>query len=303
MKTQTILICLITFHFANPSIAQTIDPESEWRVNYSRIDVTRDWYYTYKYYRDFIDGDTLLNNIEYHKIYYSGYTYQGWIGYPGWYSYYDHSFHGYLREENNRWYIFYENQDMLMFDFTLETGDTLNGFLASSSPYDIIVYDVDSIIIDGDYKKQLQLSMGGLINAAYLIEGIGSTTGLFAPIYQFEFSEQLVCYARNGISLWGASTEICDLTVSVNENQENEGSCSVFPNPAKDFLILTIPDGYGEVAFTIIDIVGGIVYKNSFESPSINKINLTSCHSGIYLAISESKGLRQVVKFIINKTT
>lgn len=299
MKTQNIFSALLVLLASFTIQAQTIDPSSEWRADYSKVDVGSEWYCTNEYYRDFIDGDTIFNSKEYYKIYHSGYIYQGWCGYPGSYYYYDHSLHGYLREENDKWYIFYQNQDMLMFDFTLETGDTLKGFQTLYCPYDITVYSVDSIIIDGDYKKRLQLRCGGLINAAYLIEGIGSTTGLWAPIYQFEWSEQLVCYARNGISLWGLPTEECDLAVNVNENDEKLPSYSIVPNPAKDFSTVIIPSGIGKVTFTLIDIMGRIVSQESFNSPSINKIQLSSYNSGIYIGILEAKGLRQTVKLTI----
>lgn len=299
MKTQNFLFAVLLLLISFSIQAQTIDPASEWRVNYSRIDVGSEWYFTYKYYKDFIDGDTIFNSNEYYKIYQSGYTYEGWYGYPGWYSYYEHSLHGYLREDNNKWYIFYQNQDMLMFDFTLETGDTLKGFQALYCPYDITVYSVDSIIIDGDYKKRLQLCYNGWTNAAYLIEGIGATTGLWAPIYQFEWDEHLVCYARDGISLWGLPTEQCNLAVNINENDEKRPSCSIVPNPAKDFSTVIIPAGIGKVTFTLIDMMGSIVNRQSFDSPSINKIHLSPYNSGIYLAIFEAKSLNQSIKLIL----
>lgn len=299
MKTQNFLSALLLLLASFTIQAQTIDPASEWRADYSRVDVGSEWYCFNEYYKDFIDGDTILNSKEYYKIYHSGYTYQGWCGYPGSYYYYDHSLHGYLREENDKWYIFYQNQDMLMFDFTLETGDTLNGFQADHCPYDITVYGVDSIIIDGDYKKRLQLCYNGWINAAYLIEGIGSTTGLWAPIYQFEWSEQLVCYARNGISLWGASTEECDLAVKINENQGDKNPCIISPNPCKDFIMLSIPPKFEKVEITLINLHGGIVYQDSFIGPSSNKIKVNDFPAGLYLAIIESKGLRQTTKLII----
>jgi hypothetical protein len=299
MKTQDFLIALLLLLISFSTQAQTIDPASEWRTDYSRVEVGSEWYCFNEYYKDFIDGDTILNSKEYYKIYHSGYTYQGWCGYPGSYYYYEHSLHGYLREENDKWYIFYENQDMLMFDFTLETGDTLKGFQAYYCPYDIIVYSVDSIIIDGDYKKRLQLSCGGLINAAYLIEEIGATTGLWAPIYQFEWDEHLVCYARDGISLWGLPTEQCNLAVNINENDEKLLSCSIIPNPAGNFAMVTIPLSMGKVTFTLVDLMGRIVNQQIFESPSTNKIELSPYNSGIYLGIIEVKGLRQAVKLII----
>jgi hypothetical protein len=135
--------------------------------------------------------------------------------------------------------------------------------------------------------------------AEYIIEGIGATSGLFENMWFFEWGSELICFAKEGNSLWGSSTEECDLAVNVNEDQVNTSPILVYPNPAEDFTMISISSGLENVTFKLIDLVGGIVYQGSFESPSTNKIKLTSCHSGIYLAIIESKGLRQSVKLII----
>jgi hypothetical protein len=295
MKTQNFLPALLMLLVSLTIQAQTIDPGSEWRVDYQYA--APDLVFN-NVYRDFIDGDTIINSIEYYKIYFSGYSYYGFFPLGDLY-YFDHLLHGFLREEDNKWYTFYENNDALLFDFTMNVNDTVFSCYTSTMGEQIIVDAVDSILIDGDYKRRLHLYEETSFVAEYIIEGIGATTGLFENMYMFEWASNLICYAKDGVSVWGESTEECDLAVNINENQENTGPCSVFPNPAKDFTMLTIPDGFGEVSFTIIDLVGRIVYKSSFESPSTNKIKLTSCHSGIYLAIIESKGLRQAVKLII----
>jgi hypothetical protein len=293
MKTRNLLFALLLLVISQMIQAQTIDTTSEWRVNYQQS-----WFpgeFWNNLYRDFIDGDTVINSFQYYKVYHSGYSFDGIVP-VGEVNSYDHVLHGFLREENGRWYTYYENTDALLFDFTLDVNDTVYSAYTFLMGDPIIVIAIDSILVDGDYKRRLQINAQG---AEYIIEGIGATSGLFENMFFFEWYSQLVCYAKNGVSVWGESTEECDLAVSINENQGNAGPCSVFPNPAKDFTMLTIPDGFGEVAFTIIDLFGGIVYKSSFESPSTNKIKLTSCHSGIYLAIIESKGLRQAVKLII----
>jgi hypothetical protein len=209
---------------------------------------------------------------------------------------YDNVLHSFLREENNKWYTFYENEDTLLFDFTLDVNDTVYSAYTFLMGDPIIVIAIDSILVDGDYKRRLQINAQG---AEYIIEGIGATSGLFENMFFFEWYSQLVCYAKNGVSVWGETTEECDLAVYINENQGNADPISVFPNPAKGFTMLSIPPGLENITFKLIDLVGRIVYQGSFESSSINKIQLNSYHSGIYLAIIETKGLSQTVKLII----
>lgn len=301
MKKCYVLFIFLGFQISFLVQGQTIDLDSEWRVNYSRVDVGQ-WWILYKHnYKDFIDGDTVLNSHSYHKIYHSGFYYEEIQGGPGWYSYYEHSLHGYLREENDKWFIFYNNHDTLLCDFGLEVGDTLRS-IAGGFGYidlDIIVNDIDSIELDGKYVKRFELGYGGFINAAYMIEEIGITTGLFVPIYQFEYSEHMVCYARNGISLWGEPTEECDLAVNLLENDQKQFDCSLVPNPAKDFTSLTIPSGVGEVTMNIIDLSGRIVNEGRYESPSVNRIDLSHYSPGIYLAIIKSYKNTWMQKLII----
>lgn len=273
--------------------AQTIDPSSEWRVDYQQS-----WFpgeFWNNLYRDFIDGDTVINSHQYYKIYQSGYSFDGIVP-VGEVNSYDHVLHGFLREENSKWYTYNENTDALLFDFTLDVNDTVYSAYSFLAGDPIIVIAIDSILVDGDFKRRLQLNDPG---AEYIIEDIGATTGLFENMFFFEWYSQLVCYAKNGVSVWGAPTEECDLTVNINENQGNSNPFLISPNPCKDFIMLSVPQGFGKVEFTLIDLLGGIVYQDSYMSPSSNKIDVKDHPSGFYLAIIESKGLRQTTKLVI----
>jgi hypothetical protein len=137
------------------------------------------------------------------------------------------------------------------------------------------------------------------MGAEYIIEGIGATSGLFENMFFFEWYSELVCYAKNGVSFWGTTTEECDLAVNINENRGSKDLCVISPNPGKDFIMLSIPLGFEKVEITLINLLGGIVFLDSFISPSLNKINVNEFPAGFYLAIIESKGLRQTTKLII----
>jgi hypothetical protein len=295
MKTQNLFFALLVL-FASITIqAQTIDPESEWRVDYQYA--APDLVYTSKN-RDFIDGDTIINSIQYFKIYNSGYWYYGFFP-VGELFYFDHLFHGFLREENHKWYTFYENNDALLFDFTMNVDDTVFSCYTFTMGETIIVDSVDSILVDETYRRRLHLYADFGTVDDYIIEGIGATSGLFENIYMFEWASNLICYAKDGVSVWGESTEECDLAVNINENQEDKYPSLISPNPCKDFIVISIPPGFGKVEITLINLPGEIVYQDYFISPSSNKINVHDFPAGFYLAIIESKGLRQAIKLII----
>jgi hypothetical protein len=295
MKTQKFLFVPLVLLISFTIQAQTIDPESEWRVNYQYA--APDLVYN-SIYRDFIDGDTIINSIEYYKIYNSGYWYYGFFP-VGDLFYFDHLLHGFLREENHKWYTFYENKDTLLFDFNLDVNDTVYSAYTFLDGDPITISAIDSILIDEEYKRRLHLYCEDAGVAEYIIEGIGATSGLFENMWFFEWHSELVCYAKNGISVWGAPTEECDLAVKINEFQGNDILCSISPNPSKDFITLSIPAGFWKVKFTLINVIGGIVHQDLLESPSSCKINVNSYPSGIYLAIFESKSQRQTDKLLI----
>jgi hypothetical protein len=295
MKTQNFLSALLVLFVSFTIQAQTIDPESEWRVDYQYA--APDLVFN-NIYRDFIDGDTIINSIEYHKIYFSGYSYYGFFPLGDLY-YFDHLLHGFLREEDNKWYTFYENNDALLFDFTMNVNDTVFSCYTSTMGEAIIVDSVDSILVDGTYRRRLHLYADFGTVDDYIIEGIGATSGLFENIYMFEWHSNLICFAKDGVSVWGESTEECDLAVNINENQGVKNPCVISPNPCKDFIMLSISPGFGKVEITLINLLGEIVYQDYFISPSLNKINVNDFPAGFYLAIIESKGMRQTTKLII----
>lgn len=280
-------------------IGQTIDPDCEWRVNYSRMDIGAKSYLFQDYYRDFIDGDTIINDIEYNKIYHSGYTYEEWYG-NGWYTYYDHTFHGYLREEDGKWYTYRQNQDRLLFDFTLDIGDTIISANIFHPDLSIVIENVDSILVEGEYKRRLHLFyQGGYSVADFIIEDIGSTTGLFEHLDLFEEYAELICFAKNGSSLWGDSTEECDLAVDIDDHEDNSVQIALSPNPAHDFTMLHCPVELGKVTFKLVNLFGVSVYQETIENQSPMRIQLPSIPPGIYIAVICNQEICQSRKLII----
>jgi hypothetical protein len=292
MKSKNLLFPALLLLMSVLSQAQTIDPGSQWRVDYSMAEPN---YSIQSHYVDFIDGDTSIASHEYYKVYFSGYsTFNG--GAP---NYFHHSLHGLLREENNRWYTFYEDRDTLLYDFTLEVGDTVYSAFTQYNDLPILVDSVDSIMVDGDYKRRMHLSVGEEMCTDFIIEDIGATSGLFENMYFFEWGSDLVCYAKDGVSVWGESTGDCDLAVDIAEVRTDNNLCYVYPNPCEDYFILSIPMVPGQFSFTLTDVLGKIVYQGRFEGQSTKTLDVSDYPPGIYFVIFESKGQRQTEKLVI----
>lgn len=293
MKTWRIISTFIMLFLSIILQAQTIDPDSDWRVDFHQSWFPGEFYNNL--YRDYIDGDTVINSIQYYKVYHSGYSFYGIVPIGEVYTY-DHVLHGYLREENSKWYTYFENNDALLFDFSLDVNDTVYSAYSYLTGDPIIVTAIDSILVDGDYKRRLQLNGWG---AEYIIEGIGATSGLFENMFFFEWYSDLVCYAINGISVWGAITEECDLPVYINDNEDNSVQITMSPNPAHDYTVLYCPNILGGVTFKLANLFGVIVHQETIENQYSRRIQLSSISPGIYIAIIENNEISQSRKLII----
>lgn len=98
-------------------------------------------------------------------------------------------------------------------------------------------------------------------------------------------------------------TEAYDLPVfgpptGISENAWN--TVKVWPNPANDFINITIPDGATMVTINIIDITGKRVYSNKLQ-PGSAQVQLGSLEKGVYL-VQLTDGTNQYqTKLVISK--
>jgi hypothetical protein len=296
MRTLVSLIFLSAFLLSFTSSAQSIDPASEWRVNFSYWDPGHEIHE--EFYRDFIDGDTTINAITYAKVYKSGYTRIEWIPNPANY-YYSHVLHGLIREENHKWYIYDlgEQTDKLLFDFTLGVNDTVHSACTHANQQPILVTSVDSVPVDNHYKKRFHLNIP--FGAENYIEDIGAASGLFENMVYFEWDSQMICFAKNGISVWGAATDSCDLNVAIGEKKDFSREIAVYPNPARDYAYVPIPAGFGSYCVMLIDPYGRIRSEVTSAAGSLVKLSLASCPGGLYFVRIDNERGSRVIKLLI----
>ena len=111
---------------------------------------------------------------------------------------------------------------------------------------------------------------GGMMERS-IIEGIGMETGLFQDLFQFEWNSTLWCAQKDGEQLYGNQ---CYGWVGQNETPNS--SIQIYPNPAVDFVRITIPEIASSSQVKIIDLSGQLIFQEEFNSsnPVINISNL-----------------------------
>ena len=195
---------------------------SQWRVTAEYVISYEVVTYEFKYY---ISGTVIIDSLEYYEVYYSGIAY-GSSGNPGTFN---HWYGGALREEDNRWYkLEYNNEDVLLYDFTMSISDTVYPYTQGAI---VTVTDIDTIIVDGLPKKRFHLAGAGWGDDEYIIEDIGASTGLFEMLPFFENVSHLNCFAIDFNPLWvNPDYPYCDLSVNIEEIKKSV-RISTYPNP------------------------------------------------------------------------
>lgn len=294
-----VLLCFILLGVSdiNAQSAGNIDTLSQWRVD---SQMSNSYGVVYDHFKYFIDGDTVIGANEYYKVYKSGYSYEWeFSGYISDYNYYERSFRGVLRESDNKWYTSdIYNNDVLLYDFTVNIGDTICSGL-------ITISDIDTIMVGGESKRRFHLFMigvGGL--ADKIIEDVGATTGLFEPLVGGEFSSTMYCYAVDFTPLWINPNNYpdCDLSVRIDESIKNV-NIICYPNPftASSKIEYTL-DKNSKIQISIYNAIGKVVYEvaETYVRPGRHEVSWSLGHlpAGLYYCVLRSEDGLSVVKIV-----
>lgn len=202
-------------------------------------------------------------------------------------------------------YIPSTNSDTILYDFNLQVGDTLNQreyWAINFGPLDYwIVSSIDSILIDGNYRKQFHYSRTSNPTCfSSMIEGIGADHGLlFLPQTCFEYFAALRAFYQSGTLLYGDSLYPChDFTAGVTEIKIKK-SISISPNPFHSSAQLEFNFDFANAELQIYNTLGLQVRKQKIISPTTT-INRDGLKDGIYYyQIINYKGNLTSGKFVI----
>lgn len=239
------------------------------------------------YVQNFIAGDTIIDGLNYKKIQevYADMTGNMCCFPPG-----DDGM-GYLREDTAARKVYWRNMqtgaESLLYDFTLNVGDPLQGFLFDCNPGSSSVVSVDSILVGSSYRRRINIDTTETCRSFSLIEGIGSTTGLtgcfFSPFAQI--GTELVCFTEGGEVLYNApcgppNVLPCGTLPVAVENAYPSGLTVlvVSPNPASDIVFIGAGGTVSPFVVSVFDMYGNELLREDVAAsrPSIDVSRLAS---------------------------
>jgi len=230
-----------------------------------------------------MSGDTLINSIVYHKVntpYVMSYS-TGTCGSSA-----SAGYKGAIRQEvsNRKVFIIPPSTavEQLLYDFTLQVGDTVKGYIATSFVPPDIVQKIDSVLIVSTYRKRWAINP--CFNSLFLIEGVGFNYGLLQRSPGCIIDEsgfEVTCFRQDGTTLFPDTITSCDFLLTDVKNISSESiSFSISPNPTTRVFSISTSE---ESKFSIYDVFGREVYQSTSQLANQSAtVNLSSQPKGIY---------------------
>lgn len=266
-----------------------------WKERYYDIEcLNLPFCYEYQY---FLQGDTLIGNNTYNKIYKTFRYFNS--------TYYDFGYQGaiYYDDEADKvyWRQAAASKDTLLYDFNLSVGDTLpETFLYSSDMGLIIRIDsIDTIVNNNKSIVRYHMDNAGW-GGAYILHGIGSTLGLLEPIFPFFESENhLSCFQNytDSISYPGPDYQNCEIFTTVKDYPYSHGEVIVYPNPANGILNIDHASGSHVQIFSIT----GLLISESEIKTDHFELKLKDVPEGMYFLRFEKDFEIQAKKIIVQR--
>ncbi|MBK9524974.1 MAG: T9SS type A sorting domain-containing protein [Bacteroidetes bacterium] len=230
----------------------------------------------------YFGNDTLINGFIYHKLIKSGYQYSSLCG-SGGYFYYP-AIAIIRRDTVMHTVLMYDTTlatDTVFYDFNLQVGDTLDKSKVNwgNGPL-CIVTSVDSILINGNYRKRFNHGCTYGCADSSIIEGIGSNSGLISfPSTCFEYFASLTSFEQNEIAMYPDTSANCDVISGVKTISDAD-YIQLYPNPFLDQLNVFVNNN--ELTDIIVYDISSrkIIQKKFIRSFSLNTEELSK---GIYL--------------------
>jgi hypothetical protein len=234
-----------------------------------------------------LEGETVINGKTYKNVYreYGGTT-------------------CFVREENGIVYRYHPNEDVetIMYDFTLELGDTFNfpdpetslvefctmEGLLFTGPYEWVVTDVYTQYIAGENRKVIELDHWSECGTtATWIEGIGSSLGFDVTGDMIHLTcTMLVCYQKDGqITLFNGASS-CEL-LGVPYYQFT--TSTLYPNPVTHQAFLFVDQALVGSELLVYDMQGRLKSQVLIQRETFT-INGMEYAAGMYLYQIRSKG-------------
>lgn len=205
----------------------------------------------------------------------------------------------FIREDIQERKVFYRDvnseTDKLLFDLSLEIGDTLVNDLILNDFY-IVDTIVDYQLLNGTTVKKFIFEEIVANNELFFyIEGIGSSSGVLNDFGDgIGFGAQLLCVDMDSELVYDGN---CSGFVLGTDNESQE-FIRVYPNPADDFINISF-SSETPLNAQILDATGKIVRSVQLNN-SPQRMDLTGFNSGIYFIVLQNASTNySVQKFAV----
>jgi hypothetical protein len=296
-------VTIVTFiTFSQTTTFHPFSSSAVWRVDGSYINNVEGCNVNY-YYSYYLNGDTTINGNSYKKVYKtavfadsSGATFPDAPCDPNLAYNLLPGYVGGLRDDETAFKTFIVRKstttELLLFDYNLVVGDQVDGEMGPNPGF--MVSLVDSVLINGNYRKRWNFDDGGMFS--YYIAGIGSKSGFIERSNQSgnSSSNHLVCVRDTNNNSFDSDYTSNYGCISIANNQEMEISQNyeLFPNPFSYQTELKLETPIENGNLVIYDLQGSKIMEMSNLSGSEIYIQRASIQNGIYfLKLTENQKL------------
>ncbi len=283
---QTLTIALLIFFFSSAysqKYQKMLGDSNSWSVYNSSYT----WnYFEYHYYRT--KGDTIIKSINYKNLFFDGYG------------------SGFLREDTLAKKIYYLKDtgaaEMLLYDFTLQVGDTFKFVNDANFFVHLTVTKIDSSTGRRVFimKSNWNGHFGSFPDSSVWIEGVGSNLSLLLNnlFYDPDMNIVLTCAFKDTVQTYSDASYPCySTTVGVEHGIRPNPNITLSPNPSYGNYSLNISENFtGEVL--IYDMLGKVKYQANILDKNKLYINLNASAGIYFLKVNSADGNASSMKLI-----
>jgi len=206
-------------------------------------------------------------------------------------------------ETTHWWYPSYvnvnEKEEILLYDFSLEEGDTLYGGNFMLHDDYLVVEKIDTVIDNEELRKKYSFERGWV----KWIEGIGNVRGLLflsASLPTNGVNNTLICFKRDGKQEYfnDQFSECFPGQLASAIGEVNTQSARVFPNPAKESVYFEHAGDYERVCIYTLN--GKQLIQQPISEQDRISVSVSAFPPGMYFyKLIGSSGQTKTGKFIV----
>lgn len=230
-------------------------------------------------------GDSLIMGVTWTKVIRQGYYTLNWQSpntpdpsCQGSYQY-GPALHGVklIRQEGRQLRIWADDADQLLYDFDLVVGSTLP-LSWNNWNTDITVLAVDSVLIGTELRARYELANSW---AQFLVEGVGTSHGLFEPVSNFfDCGYELVCFGLGADAFYPEVGTSCSLIMGLGD-ATNPTPWTLSPNPADNVVVIST-NGLAAQDVIVRDVRGRMVMQERLASIPKASLDVSHLPNGCY---------------------